>query len=246
MTSSKYDPEIDPAPLAGILGVDFVPDLLRLAVTHSSWGYEHGGHGDNERLEFLGDSVLGLAVAAKLYRDHADLDEGELSRRHHALVSTVSLAEIGREIGLGRYLRLGRSEQLSHGREKDSLLADAVEALIGAAYLSVGAVEADALVLRLIGDRFQYAERLGARLDPKTSLLEIIEALGADAPVYTVTGAGPDHDRVYTSICRVDRTGELLAETSGTGRSKKQAELASALAAWHELSRTPLGAGPAA
>ncbi|KAB1642612.1 ribonuclease III [Gulosibacter chungangensis] len=234
--SKKFDPEVaDPAPLAQALGVEFVPELLDLALTHSSWAYENNGAPDNERLEFLGDSVLGLAVANMLYEEFPDLNEGELSPRHHALVSTVTLADIARKIGLGPYLRLGKSEHLTGGVDKDSILADALEAVFGAAHLSVGFETATELVLRLVRPYVGDVERLSAEMDPKTALLEFLAELGAGTPTYEVSGTGPDHDRVFTAKVTVPAGKVTLVEAAGTGRSKKQAELAAALAAWTEL-----------
>ena len=237
--ASKHDPEsVPPAALAERLGVEFVPELLVEALTHSSYGYEQQVP-DYERLEFLGDSVLGLAVAAMLFRAHPYLAEGDLSRRHHALVSTASLAQIARGVELGRHLRLGRSEQITGGREKDSILADAMEAVIGAAYLSAGPDAADALVRRLVEPFRGDAARFGAAMDPKTALLEALAATGGGEPDYEVTGEGPDHERVFTATLTVRRRGRLLVRTTGSAPSKKQAELAAALEAWHELTGTP-------
>ena len=132
------------------LGVDIDPELLELALTHRSYAYEHGGIPNNERLEFLGDSILGQAVTVKLFRENPHLDEGELAKRRASLVSSVALAEVARSIGLGEYLQLGRGENQSGGREKASILADTVEALIGATYLDAGGDAATALVLRLV------------------------------------------------------------------------------------------------
>ena len=118
------------------LGVDIDAELLGLALTHRSYAYEHGGIPHNERLEFLGDSILGQAVTVMLYTTLPDVDEGALAKRRASVVSTVALAEVARTIGLGAYLKLGRGEENTGGRDKDSLLADATEAIIGAAYLS--------------------------------------------------------------------------------------------------------------
>lgn len=239
----QLDPEIlDPAPLASELGVEFVPEQLALALTHSSWAYEHGQVADNERLEFLGDSVLGLAAAQLLYREHPDLSEGELSPRKHALVSTVTLAEIGRTIQVGKYLRLGRSEQITGGNNKDSILADAVEALIGAAYLSTDYVTAEAMVLRLLEPYVDQVDRLGAAMDPKTALQEVATARGAQAPEYTVSGEGPAHAQVFTATVYLVKDGIRVYKHSAEGTSKKAAENAAALAAWHELTGTALPA----
>ena len=237
--TAQPDPEVaPPAQLAAALGVEFIPELLDQALTHSSYGYEHDAP-DYERLEFLGDSVLSLAVAAMLYRAHPDLSEGDLSRRHHALVSAVSLAEIARTLELGKYLRLGKSERMTGGREKDSILADTVEALIGAAYLSCGHEVADALVRRLVEPLRDDADRFGAAIDPKTALEEALAKKGGGVQYFTVTGEGPDHDRIFTAKLEVRRGDRVVVRASGVATSKKQAELAAALDAWHEVTGTP-------
>ena len=213
------------------LGVDIDPELLSLALTHRSFAYENGGIPHNERLEFLGDSVLGQAVTVRLYTRHPDLDEGSLAKRRASVVSTVALAEVARGIGLGDHVRLGRGEILTGGRDKDSILADTMEAVIGATYLSVGPDAATALVLRLVEPLLADPDRYGAAMDPKTSLQEIAARLALAAPAYAVESAGPDHDRRFTATVTV---GDLA--TTGTGSSKKQAEMAAALTAWRELS----------
>lgn len=219
------------ARLSQKLGVDIDPELLSLALTHRSWAYEHGQGPHNERLEFLGDSVLGQAVTVRLYTRHPDLDEGSLAKRRASVVSTVALAEIARGIDLGSHVMLGRGEDLTGGRDKDSILADTMEALIGATYLSVGPDAATALVLRLVEPLLADPERYGAAIDPKTSLQELAAQLGFTPPVYAVTATGPDHDRTFVATVNV---GEVTAE--GAGTSKKHAEMAAALRAWHELS----------
>ncbi len=212
------------------LGVEIDPELLSLALTHRSFAYENGGIPHNERLEFLGDSVLGQAVTVRLFTRHPELEEGSLAKRRASVVSTVALAEVARRIGLGAHLRLGRGEILTGGRDKDSILADTMEALIGATFLSAGPDAATAMVLRLVEPLLADPERYGAAMDPKTSLQEIAARLGMTAPAYRVEAAGPDHDRRFTATVAV---GELTA--SGTGSSKKQAEMAAALTAWREL-----------
>ncbi|MCR2814383.1 ribonuclease III [Microbacterium jiangjiandongii] len=213
------------------LGVDIDPELLSLALTHRSYAYEAGGIPHNERLEFLGDSVLGQAVTVRLFTAHPDLDEGELAKRRASVVSTVALAEVARGIGLGSYLLLGRGEQQTGGRDKDSILADTMEAVIGATYLSAGPDAATALVLRLVEPLLQDPERYGAAMDPKTSLQELAARNALSPPVYAIEASGPDHDRVFTASVTV---GDLTA--AGSGTSKKQAEMAAALTAWRELS----------
>lgn len=218
------------AHLSQKLGVDLDPELLSLALTHRSWAYEHGQVPHNERLEFLGDSVLGQAVTVRLFTRHPELDEGALAKRRASVVSTLALAEVARRIGLGEFVLLGRGEDLTGGRDKDSILADTMEAVIGATYLSAGPEAATALVLRLVEPLLDDPERYGAAIDPKTSLQELASRKGEAPPAYDVVSIGPDHDRTFTATVRV---GEIWAQ--GTGTSKKHAEMAAALLAWHEL-----------
>ncbi|MFC5791888.1 ribonuclease III [Agromyces tardus] len=213
------------------LQVELDPDLLLLALTHRSFAYENGGIPTNERLEFLGDSILGQAVTVKLFTDHPDLEEGELAKRRASLVSSAALAEVGRSIGLGPYIRLGRGETLTGGADKPSILADTVEAIIGAVYLDRGGDAATALVLRLVAPLLRDPERFGAAMDPKTSLQEIAARRGSPAPAYTVTESGPDHNKHFVATVVVG----ALVQASGEGSSKKQAEMAAALEAWTRL-----------
>ncbi len=215
------------------LGVDIDPELLSLALTHRSYAYENGGIPHNERLEFLGDAILGQAVTVHLYTRHPELEEGGLAKRRASVVSTVALAEVARTIGLGDHILLGRGETQTGGRDKDSILADVMEAVIGAAYLSAGADEAAALVLRLVAPLMADPERYGAAMDPKTSLQELAARLNLSPPAYEVVADGPDHDRVFTATVTV---GEVARD--GVGTSKKQAEMAAALAVWRDLSAT--------
>jgi ribonuclease-3 len=218
------------------LGVPVSDELLQLALTHRSFAYEHGGVPHNERLEFLGDSVLGLAVTERLYRDNPELPEGSLAKMRASVVSTIALAEVARRIGLGSHIRLGRGEELTGGRDKSSILADTMEAIFGAVFLDSGPEKAKELVLRLISPLIREIDRFGATMDPKTSLQEAAAALGGPSPSYSITSSGPDHSRVF--IARVT-VGDLVS-AEGTGTSKKHAEMAAALAAWTELdARTP-------
>lgn len=169
-----------------------------------------------------------------LYREHPDLDEGELAKRRASLVSAVALAEIARMIDLGAYIRLGRGEELTGGREKSSILSDALEAVIGAVYLADGADAATAFVLRLIDPLLADPGRFGAAMDPKTSLQELSTSLGKGLPQYLVVDSGPDHSKRFHAV--VSLAGEAIGE--GDGTSKKQAEMAAALAAWAELHRS--------
>jgi ribonuclease-3 len=223
------DPTLDE--LQRTLQVEVDPALLQLALTHRSFAYENGGIPTNERLEFLGDSILGQAVTVKLFRDHPELDEGELAKRRASLVSSAALAEVGRSIGVGPYIRLGRGETMTGGADKPSILADTVEAIIGAVYLDAGGDAATAFVLRLVTPLLADPDRFGAAMDPKTSLQEIAARRSAPPPVYTVTESGPDHNKHFVATVSV---GELV-QASGEGSSKKQAEMAAALEAWTDL-----------
>jgi len=207
------------------LGVTISDELVELALTHRSFAYENGAVPHNERLEFLGDAILGQAVTVKLYTEHPDVDEGELAKRRSSLVSSVALAEIARRIGLGGHIRLGRGEEMTGGRDKSSILADTVEAVIGAAYLDAGADEATALVLRLIAPLLDDPARFGASMDPKTSLQELAAQLGHGHPNYEVAESGPDHSKKFLATVHVG--GEAIA--TGRGTSKKQAEMGAAL-----------------
>ncbi len=223
----------DRAPLLVSLGVDLDDELLTLALTHRSYAYEHGGLPTNERLEFLGDSVLGLAVTAHLYRTLPGHSEGELAKIRSSVVNMYALAGVARTLGggLGQYLRLGVGEERTGGRDKSSILADATESLLGAVFLAHGADAARDLVLRLFTGLMEAGPRLGAGLDWKTSLQELTSERGLGVPVYAVTAVGPDHLREFTARAVVG--GEDLGV--GTGRSKKVAEQIAASAAWHAL-----------
>jgi ribonuclease-3 len=216
--------------LIAALGVEIDPQLLETALTHRSYAYEHGT-GDNERFEFLGDSVLQRAVTAMLFSRYPEDDEGELAKRRAGLVSTVALASIARTLQLGSHIRLGRGEVLTRGAEKPSILADAVEAIIGAAFLSVGSDDAEALVLRLVMPLVDDPASTGAITDPKTALQELAALRHAPPPSYDVTGEGPEHARIFTATVTV---GKLVAAV-GTGTSKKQAEVAAAWEAYRAL-----------
>ncbi|MBW3069942.1 MULTISPECIES: ribonuclease III [unclassified Actinomyces] len=204
------------------------PDLLDLALTHRSWAHEHGSPPTNERLEFLGDSVLGIIVTENLYNAHPNLPEGQLAKMRAATVSEPALAAVARDLGLGEFIKLGRGEALSGGRDKDSILSDTVEALIGATYLTTGLEPVRAVVERLVSRFLDDASMLGAGLDWKTSLQELAAVHGLGNPVYEVTATGPDHRRVFSASAAVE--GRVRGE--GTGTSKKIAEHAAAEAAY--------------
>lgn len=202
--------------------------LLVQAFNHRSWCAEHPADGSNERLEFLGDSVLGFIVADLVYRSEPDLDEGDLTDIRKAVVNSVCLAEIAIEHGFGEHLRLGKGEEQSGGREKPSILADSVEAVLGAVYLDGGLDAARDVVVRLFGERLQAAIDAGGRnQDHKSRLQEQLAAV-TDAPaVYSFEASGPDHARRFTVTVRAGER-ELGV---GVGRSKKQAEQEAARAA---------------
>lgn len=219
------------APLAEKLRVDIDPELLALALTHRSYAYEQGGIPHNERLEFLGDSILGQAVTVMLFTTQPDIDEGQLAKRRASVVSTLALAEVARGIGLGDFLLLGRGEEQTGGRDKDSILADTMEAVFGATYLSAGPEAATELVLRLTEPLLADPERYGAAMDPKTNLQELAARLGASPPKYSISSSGPDHDRRFIATVVV---GDV--SMTGEGTSKKTAEMSAALSAWRTLS----------
>jgi ribonuclease III len=220
--------------LAGALGIDLPTHLLELALTHRSFAYEHGGLPTNERLEFLGDSVLGLVVTDELYRSHPDLPEGQLAKLRASVVNMMSLARVSRSLGaggIGPHLLLGRGETTTGGREKDSILADALEALIGAVHLGLGLDVAAEIVHRLFDPLLAESATRGAALDWKTSLQELGAGSGLGAPVYVVEDDGPDHAKTFTAVVML--AGQ--ARGKGTGRTKKAAEQEAAEAAWRVL-----------
>jgi ribonuclease-3 len=225
-TASKGKPKPgDVSALAAALDIEFRrPELLRLAITHKSAEQELSLP-SNERLEFLGDAVLGLVVAEYLYRSHPDLDEGALTKVKAVAVSEPVLAEVARKLGLGRYLILAKGEEQSGGRQRASILADALEAVFAAAYIDRGSRAARALVLRVLADHLQAIERQEHEPDYKTLLQERIQERHRTPPTYRVVSqSGPDHDRTFVTEVRV--AGEPLGR--GSGKSKKQAEQAAA------------------
>ncbi|MCU1431317.1 MAG: Ribonuclease 3 [Actinotalea sp.] len=213
------------------LGVHLDPELLVLALTHRSFAHEAGGIPTNERLEFLGDTVLGLVVTEALYRRHPTLAEGELAKMRAATVSQRSLAAIARTMDLGSYLLLGKGELSTGGRDKDSILSDTLEALFGAVYLTHGLEAARGVVERLVEDTLLVAADLGAGLDWKTSLQELSARLDLGAPQYLCEGQGPDHARTFTA--QIVLAGEVRGE--GTGTAKKLAEQEAAANAYRAL-----------
>lgn len=215
------------------LGIEIDPQLLQLAFTHRSYAYENGGLPHNERLEFLGDSVLGVVVTEFLYRTFPDLPEGRLAKLRAAVVNSHSLAAVARALDLGPRLLLGKGEVATGGHDKSSILADAVEALLGAVLLDSGREAADRVVHHIFDPLVMEAAALGAGLDWKTSLQEFAADAGLGAPSYRVTESGPDHDKRFEAVAIV--ANQVFAP--GHGTSKKQAEQGAAEAAFTALSQ---------
>ena len=222
----------DPAELLSALSVPVSPETLERALTHRSYAYENGGLPTNERLEFLGDSVLGLVVTDTLFSSYPSLPEGHLAKLRAAVVQMNALADVARELGLGLYVRLGRGEEGTGGRDKPSILADTLEAVIGATYVDCDLDTASDLVHRLFDPVIERSALLGAGLDWKTSLQELTAVQGLGVPEYHVDDSGPDHQKVFHAVVRVG--GRDLG--TGQGRSKKAAEQQAAEAAWRALS----------
>jgi len=220
--------------LVRALGIDLPEDLLTLALTHRSYAYENGGLPTNERLELLGDAVLGLVIVAELFRRHPDHAEGDLAKLRNSIVNSHALAGVARDLtdeGLGEYLLLGRGETITGGHAKSSILADTVESLIGAVYLEHGLPGAQQVILRLFEDLLDTAPTLGAALEWKSSLQELTAARGLGVPRYEVTSEGPDHERRFSAAVYVG--GDVCGR--GIGQSKKVAETNAAAQAWTAL-----------
>ena len=217
------EPDLDG--LSARLGYNFVDGaLLRRAMAHRSWCAEVTGEQSNERLEFLGDAVLGWVVADIVYRRHSDLAEGKLTDLRKSVVNAKALAEVAASINLGPCLLLGRGEDQAGGRRKPSILSDALEAVLGAVYLDGGVEAARDLIARLFTERLDAAISRLDRLDHKTLLQEISARLYDVAPVYVVSDSGPDHDKHFVATAII--AGRSLGR--GEGRSKKVAEQAAA------------------
>lgn len=225
------DPGARLAPLADALGCVVDPALLDLSVTHRSYAYENGGIPHNERLEFLGDAVLGIVVTDAIYRSYPDLAEGQLAKLRAAVVNARALADVARALGLGDALLLGKGEETTGGRDKSSILADAMEAVIGAVYLTGGSDAAAELVHRLFDPLIASSAELGAGLDWKTSLQEAAADAGLGLPEYLVDDSGPDHEKEFRA--RVRLGDDVLGH--GHGRSKKVAEQMAAEQAYRAI-----------
>lgn len=234
MSASGSPTFSDQSGLVGALGVPLDDELLERALTHRSYAYENGGLPHNERLEFLGDAVLGLVVTDTLFRAHPDLAEGKLAKLRASVVNMRALADIGRGIGpdgLGAYVRLGRGEETTGGRDKASILADTVEAVIGAVYLQHGIEGASRIVHQLFDELMHDAATSGAGLDWKTTLQELTAERGLGVPEYRMESSGPDHEKTFTARATV--AGSSFGPC--TGRSKKEAEQAAAETAWRAI-----------
>jgi ribonuclease-3 len=221
--------------LEASFGVELDAALLRRSLTHRSYAYENGGLPTNERLEFLGDSVLGVVITTALFHNHPDLPEGQLAKLRASVVNMRALADVARGLGpagLGPYLLLGKGEEATGGRNKASILADTLEALLGAIYLQHGLETATEVIHRLFDPLMADAAGRGAALDWKTSLQELTAGLGLGVPEYRIDEAGPDHAKTFTAWAVV--AGERYGGSEG--RSKKEAEQRAAEAAWRELS----------
>jgi ribonuclease-3 len=228
--------------MATRLGTTFSdPSLLERAMSHRSWCAETTGASSNERLEFLGDAVLGLVVTDHLFRSYPTLPEGELAKVRASVVNSETLAELAASLDLGDALLLGKGEDASGGREKPSILADAMEAVIGAVYLDGGWGAAAALVMRLLGERIEEAAAGPGGQDYKTRLQELAARRFEQLPQYEVLDDGPDHAKRFFASVTV--AGEVRGR--GEGRSKKQAEQGAARQAWENLTALLDGPGSA-
>jgi ribonuclease-3 len=205
--------------------------LLLQSLSHRSWCAENAGAGSNERLEFLGDAVLGLVVTDHLFRTYPDMPEGELAKMRASVVNSAALAELAVELSLGESLLLGKGEDSSGGREKPSILADATEALIGAVYIDRGWAAAELMVMRLLGERIEVAAAGPGGQDYKTRLQELCARSFDQLPSYSLRDEGPDHAKQFEAVVHV----KGRPHGFGRGRSKKQAEQAAAKQAWEQL-----------
>jgi ribonuclease-3 len=227
------DPAVDGAScLSARLGHTFAdPAPLLLALTHRSWCAENAGYAPNERLEFLGDAVLGVVVTDHVFTTYCDMPEGELAKLRAGVVSAAALAEVALALDLGVTIRLGKGEDASGGREKSSILADAMEAVFGAIYIDGGFDAVRPIILRLLADHITEAAIGPGHHDYKTQLQELVARAFDQLPAYQVHDEGPDHEKRFYAAVTVDD----VVKGEGEGRSKKLAEQAAAQAAWTAL-----------
>jgi ribonuclease-3 len=210
------------------LGYEFADlALLGQALTHRSWCAEHAGYASNERLEFLGDAVLGLVVTDEIYTRMPEAGEGQLSRVRAAVVCAPALAEMAVELGIGEVLLLGKGEAASGGRSRPSILADAMEAVIGAVHLDGGLTASAALVSQLVEPRLRNA----GTADHKSRLHELVAREPQRQVTYEISEDGPEHDKTFHAVVLLDGS----PAGTGVGRSKKQAEQAAARDTWQRL-----------
>lgn len=215
------------------LGVTIDPEMLRLALTHRSFAFENDLAQTNERLEFLGDSVLGLIVTDYLFETFKDDPESELAQKRASIVSSFALAHVSRNLELGRHILLGQGELRTHGGDKDSILADTFEALLGATYLCEGQDAARKIVYQHVLPLLDDPAIMGAGKDWKTSVGMIAEKSNLGTPRYEISSTGPDHDRSFTATLMLGDK----AYASGTAGSKKEAERLAAWNSWETLNR---------
>lgn len=214
------------------------PGLLERALTHRSYAYEQGGLPTNERLEFLGDSVLGLVVTEHLFNTYPDLSEGQLAKLRAAVVNSRALADVARGLDLGAAVHLGRGEESTGGRNKSSILADTMEAVIGAVFCEHGIDVARDFVHHLFDELMADVATRGAGLDWKTSLQELTSLANLGVPVYQIDESGPDHAKTFEAMVVIDHK----SHGPGSGRNKKEAEQKAAALAFAAL-RDSLGSG---
>ena len=219
--------------LTARIGIELPETLLKQSLTHRSFAYENSLEETNERLEFLGDSVLGIVITEELYQKYPQAAEGELAKLRAAIVNARALADVAREIGLGEFLMLGKGEEFTGGRDKSSILADSLEALLGAIYLSHGLDKTAKVILKLFSSIIENSVDLGAALDWKTSLSEVMFSKKLGSADYLISEAGPDHDKQFTA--KVIVNGQEFG--TGTGKSKKTAEQNAAKEAFKKLSK---------
>jgi len=221
------------------LSLPISEELITLALTHRSFAYESGGLPTNERLEFLGDSVIGLVITEELYQRFPDLDESRLSPLRSGVVSTRALADVARRLRLGESLRLGKGEEVTGGRDKSSILADALEALFGAIYVEHGLEGAKRAIVSMMSSAIDESLSRGVMLDGKTALQELLASRGLGVPEYEIAESGPDHAKEFQATAIV--SGSRVSV--GRGRSKREAEQEAARLAYEVLIESDQGPG---
>jgi ribonuclease-3 len=217
--------------LTARIGIELSEQLLIKSLTHRSFAYENNLTDTNERLEFLGDSVLGVIITAELFNKFPDAPEGELAKLRAAIVNSRALAAVARAIGLGEFILLGKGEEASGGKDKSSILADAVEAILGAIYLEHGLQPTTEVILRLFSPIINNANSIEATLDWKTSLSEVISSKELAEHEYQISESGPDHDKSFQAVITI--LGKVIS--TGEGKSKKTAEQNAAKSAFEIL-----------